>query len=650
MSSEKILLIQMPWATVRRPSIALGILHAICEEKNVAVDTLYPNLDLAATIGYSTANAFASHRAIFGLSEHLFAVDLFGKDALNSDPFIDSVCERLAVADSIPHEIRSADFVKRLRDQVIPGFLQRTLERIVEQAPTVVGFGATFNQVMGGLALAARIKSAMPDVEIIAGGACYDDEMGLEYQRALPQILDRVFIGESEPAFREYLERRKAGKVTHGIVGVSSYSDGRVQFAPGVPLNDMNDSPTPNYDSYVREQTRVLQETGQSFAFSHFPFESSRGCWWGQKNQCTFCGINPAILPFRAKDVDRALNDIVTIAERYGAVRLTATDWIMARSYYDTLFEKLKALDLDLHIFFETRAEMKKHQLKLMRDAGVAHIQPGIESFSTPLLRLMKKGTTAIRHVQFLRYCREVGMHVSYNMLGGFPSEDPQWYHDMAILARKLLHLEPPGGNMARIEMHRFSPLYEGRDALEMTYQLESDYLHNFPEGFIDPLKFGYFFEYTSKSGAGSLDYFKVVDEAIAPWRRAHNQPTTPIYEYMIGPGFVDIMDARGSKEIQVQLRGLARDVALLCDSIQSIKSLRDDLLGLYSADVLDERLEATIAALVQSEILINEGNQYLLLPIGQKLRSTEELRNMVLRAQPGKPTSESASVAVGAP
>ncbi len=40
------------------------------------------------------------------------------------------------------------------------------------------------------------------------------------------------------------------------------------------------------------------------------PYETSRGCWWGQKKHCTFCGLNPLGMNYRAKSPERAVEII----------------------------------------------------------------------------------------------------------------------------------------------------------------------------------------------------------------------------------------------------------------------------------------------------------------------------------------------------
>jgi ribosomal peptide maturation radical SAM protein 1 len=590
---------------------------------------------MTARVGFETAGRFANERHLFGLSEHLFSVDLFGKEVLESDKFL-AAAARIMKEESGRNvwKAKFADlkYLEHLRDEAVPEFLDAVLKRVLDASPTIVGFTATFNQVMSSLALAKRIKQSRSDIQILAGGACFDGEMGQEYHRALPDVVDHVFIGEAEESFREYLRRVKAGESTHGIPGVTSVVGGELKLIPGRPLADMNASPMPDYDEFFSEKQRLFEETGKVFNIEFMPFESSRGCWWGEKNQCVFCGINPELMGFRAKELDGVIREIVTLSARYGVIKLTATDWIISRWYCDELFRRLKELDLDLEIFYELRADMKKWQMKLMKEAGVVMVQPGIESFSTPLLQLMKKGTSAIRNVQFLRWCKELGINASYNILCGFPDEKAEWYLEMAKLIPRLRHLQPPVSNLTPIEMHRFAPLYEKREGFGIDLHIQRpDYAFNFPSGHADPLKISYFFGFHCSRLAATDSYMKVVEAAVEPWLADKESKNPAIFEYMIGAGFLRITDTRQGEGRYLHLEDLHQDVVLLCDSVQSRKTLAKDLSARYPREVADGTIDRVIDELVDSDVLMAEGSQLLTLPLGHRPRTTEELRAYVL-------------------
>lgn len=617
----------MPWATTTRPSLALGILTSLCHEAGVAVQTIYANLDLSARIGFEAAGRLANERCLYGLSEHLFACDLFGADSLCSDIYLQALAEL-----ALPDTFKSMDYLYRLRDEEIPAFLDGLEEQIVAAQPTVLGLSATFNQVMASLAIAARIKRRLPSVKVIAGGACFDDEMGQEYHRALPGVLDHVFMGEAETAFREFLQRHRVGQSTSGIAGVTYFQDDAVRLIPGTPLEDLSESPTPDYDDFFLERERVRAQTGKIYNIEFIPFEGSRGCWWGQKNHCVFCGINPDLLHFREKPVERVVSEMVQLSHRYRVVHLTASDYNVSRTHRRNLFARLAGLDLDIECFYEVRADLTKDELAVMKKAGVVKVQPGIESFSTELLKLMKKGTTRIRQVQFLRWAREYGIHLSYNILNGFPGERGEWYQEMAEFLPQILHLQPPLHNVHRVEMHRFSPLFRDRLALGVDdYQLRQDYCFNFPEGLVDPLKVGYFFSFSAHTLLNPESYVGPLREVLDRWIEAHKGNWAPEFYYQLGPGFTRIVDNRGIADRYVELADLPQDIFLLCDEIQTIDRLERDLGTLYPAEVAAGTVQRTVDELVAGGLLMREGTQVLTLPIGRQPRTVQELRSYVL-------------------
>jgi ribosomal peptide maturation radical SAM protein 1 len=634
--SPAVLLMHMPWATTMRPSIPLGILTRLCQEQEFPVRSYYPNFDMTVMVGAEAAAQFADDRLLFGVSEHLFAVDLFGSDALDSDAYLDDFAATLA-RNTRPDDVArlrfaNASYLRSLRDEVVPAFLTALEQRVLELGSGVVGFSATFNQVMPSLALAARLKRANRSITTIAGGSCFDGDMGLEYHRALPEVLDHVFIGEAEAPFREFLRRLRAGEPASGIPGVTWHENGELHYVQGTPLYDMDRSPSPDYDDYFAERQRVCDANGIEIRLDSLPFESSRGCWWGQKNQCTFCGINPEILPFRAKNLDSVIAEIQMLCQRYGVLKLTATDWIMSRWHADELFRQLGALKLDIELFYELRADMSKEQMKAMSDAGIVTVQPGIESLSTPLLKLMKKGSTGIRHVQFIRWAREIGIFISYNILAGFPDEDPQWYREMAKLIPRLAHLQPPIDNVTPVEMHRFAPLYEQREQFGIDeHALRADYQHNFPKGTIDELKAGYFFDFRSARLPEERDYLVPLTNALGPWIASFRAGQLPRYDFSVGPGFVKITDERASPTRYMYLTDLHRDVVLLCDSVQSLRKLSSDLAPKYGSAVSDGTLGRVVDELVAGDVLLQEDQWFLTLPISHRPRMTHELRELVL-------------------
>ena len=647
----------MPWASTIRPSLAVGILRQLGRDAEVPAQVLYPNLDFAAKIGPEVAGGFAQERWVAGLSEHLFACDLFDPDLLRSEELLKDFDR-----EDLPPPLNDLGYLRALRDEVIPAFLTEVTQRVTDSGAGVLGVSATFNQVMASLALCARVKAADPTMTTIAGGACFAGEMGLEYHRVLPEVLDHVFLGEAEESFPEFLHRRRDGRDTTGIPGVSWHDGVQVRHLPGRGVN-MNAVPTPDFDDFFAEADRVHRATGYVFNIEYLPFESSRGCWWGARSHCVFCGLDDDLLSYREKDPDRVVAEIVALTSRYRALRLNASDPIISRKNRRRIWTGLKDLDLDVECFYETRADLSKDEFALMREAGIGAVQPGIESFSSELLQLMGKGTTRIRQVRYLRWAQEYGIRSLYNLLAGFPGEQASWYREMAQFLPRISHLRPPNTNITFVELHRYSPLFTRPDSFGVEgIRLRHDFAFNFPEGLADPLQIGYFYEYSSSRLADRADYEPQLHSVVQSWLDAHAlnaltqkaragltasiaaqgndaacdvsglPPPPPMFEYRVGPGFTLIDDTRPHRDSRrLTLSGLHEDVLLLCDTIQTRTSLLRLLEPVRGGQAVHRPLAAAVEDLLAADLLMAERDQLLTLPIARRPRATSALQEYVI-------------------
>jgi magnesium-protoporphyrin IX monomethyl ester (oxidative) cyclase len=63
-------------------------------------------------------------------------------------------------------------------------------------------------------------------------------------------------------------------------------------------IHDMDRMPGPDYDDYF--DALGASSLGPRFRPAWL-IESARGCWWGARSHCTFCGLNGATVAFRAR-------------------------------------------------------------------------------------------------------------------------------------------------------------------------------------------------------------------------------------------------------------------------------------------------------------------------------------------------------------
>ncbi|HWO67172.1 MAG TPA: RiPP maturation radical SAM C-methyltransferase [Umezawaea sp.] len=516
-------LVSMPFVHVDRPSIQLGLLKAIGEAAGFPVRTLHANLDFAARIGVDHYRSIVDQqRRLVG--DWLFSVEAFGSAAPDPD------AKLLAV---YADELAYRDRLLRTRDEDVPAFLDGLLADFPWHEVRVVGFSSSFQQNAASFALARRLKREHPDIVTVFGGANFDGGMGLELVRTV-DCVDFAVIGEGDTAFPRLLAALADGTDPTGIPGVATRAG---STPPAPPTTDLDDLPAPDYDEFFERAA----ELGLPVEATWLPFESARGCWWGAKHHCTFCGLNGTTMRFRAKSPGRVLDELARQAKRYRTFRFEAVDNILDPTYLRELFPALTGSDYE--IFYEVKANLTRAQVKVLAQGGVTHLQPGLESLSTAVLRLMDKGVRAAQNVNLLRWARYYGIAVGWNILWGFPGETEEDYAEQAAVVPHLAHLQPPA-NADRVWLERFSPLHGRPDLFPLKHRTpEPTYGYVYPST-VDLDAVAYFFDYEFEDALPPTAY-SALSTAVTAWTDAWTSGTPPVLVYRSSPGFLQIHDGR---------------------------------------------------------------------------------------------------------
>jgi ribosomal peptide maturation radical SAM protein 1 len=537
----RVVLISMPFMEIHRPSIQLGLLKAITAESGFAVRTLHANLDFAVRIGVDFYDLLCQHRRPM-VGEWLFSAEAFPCSAPDLDArMIDDFTDELSRLGMSSDQLRER--LLQARNIDVPAYLDMLVDNFSWEETTVVGFSSTFQQNTASFALARRLKQAYPHITTVFGGANFDGEMGPELVRTI-SCIDVAVIGEGDETFPRLLRALAGGADLDTVPGLVRRIDGQVRSTPPAPVAvQLNDLPIPDYEEYFQhaEDLGILPRVGHRNIW--LPIETARGCWWGAKHHCTFCGLNGTAMSFRSKSPDRVLDELASQARRYRSFRFEAVDNIMDTAYLTKLFPALVENDTGYEIFYEVKASLRREQLRLMAQAGVTRIQPGIESLSSNVLRLMRKGVRAIQNVNLLRWAQYYEMHVDWNLLWGFPGETAQDYTEQAAAMPHLLHLQPPT-SANRIWLERFSPLFTEHDTFRLRRRTpERSYRYIYPDD-VDLERVAYFFDYEIE-GALPDSAYTDVRGAAADWCNAWRADKLPVLKYWRAPHFVQIYDER---------------------------------------------------------------------------------------------------------
>ncbi|MEV5576888.1 RiPP maturation radical SAM C-methyltransferase [Spirillospora sp. NPDC052269] len=457
----RIVLVNMPWASVDVPSLALGILTSVAgsrfpaDEVEVEVEVLHANVDFCEWVSEQRSFTFDDYgyysigSYFDGCGDWVFSSALHGVPSWRADEFDASMKGKWT-----PHQRDLSHTLHALA----PEFIDRLAHRIVATSPDLVGFTSTFQQNTASLATAQRVKELNPAIRTVLGGANCDGVQGAAMHRNFPAV-DYVVRGEGEAVFADLLTALADDGDLAPIPGLCwRDQDGTAHVNPTL-LTALSPSAIarPVFDDYFE---RVEGSIVESWASPKLVVEGARGCWWGEKHHCTFCGLNGSSMTFRSKSPESFFEELVDLAIRHQVLDFLVTDNIMDMGYFTSLLPALAESGYDFRFHYEIKSNVRRHQLANLARAGVVQVQPGIESLNKRVLNLMDKGVTGCMNVRMLRDAQSVGVWPTWNYLYGFPGERDGDYLPVMDQFPALHHLTPPA-SASRIVVERFSPYFD---------------------------------------------------------------------------------------------------------------------------------------------------------------------------------------------
>ena len=605
MSLPSVCLISMPFASLSYPNIGLSLLKGALERDGAHCDIRYFSLDYADFVGVENYEFLTDERYFTAfLGEMIFSHAVFDKPVEDMIAYFQAVLSRHhADHFSVQDYLRILDLLGS-----VPDFLDKVMRSVRWEGYQVVGFTNSFQQTMASLALAKRLKAAYPHLLIVMGGANCEGEMGLALHRNFP-FLDAICSGEGDLAFPAFLRAFAAGEEA-SIPGMILRREGTTVPPAQMawPVEDLDALPIPDYADFFT-QHRAFPTIGENHPPSAL-FESARGCWWGAKNHCTFCGLNGGTMSYRSKAPDRALEELTRIVERHGR-EVLVVDNILDMKYFKGFLPDLARTGLDATLHYEVKTNLTPEQLTILHKAGVRTIQPGIETLDSDVLKLMKKGCTALQNIQLLKLSLEVGLYVVWNFLYGFPGETPDQYDVIARLLPKLTHLQPPSG-AGKVRADRFSPYFKEPERFGASLSPAVAYAHVYRVDEAELPKLAYHFDMKAERSAELEASCERAVQLVKSWQRDAGTSSLTIREH---GDTVLVEDRRGLlPHADHHLDGAAADLLRFCWRIRSLGDIGDHLAPRYTT----EEIDSAFAELREKTLIVEEGNNCLSLPLRQ--------------------------------
>lgn len=147
---------------------------------------------------------------------------------------------------------------------------------------------------------------------------------------------------------------------------------------------------------------------------------TSRGCPYN----CAFCSLVTG-RTYREFTIDRVVSEIEEVTQNYAFKHVLFGDDNMGvnQKRIQKICRAIKHLDIGFRLNFDTRT-LNEETCKVAADAGCTEISYGIESGSDRMLKLMNKGTTAIKNSEAVKIIQKEGIIAKAYLIVNFPGEN----------------------------------------------------------------------------------------------------------------------------------------------------------------------------------------------------------------------------------
>lgn len=643
-------LVVMPYAGLEHPALGASIVKAALEREGVPCRMHYPIFRFADRLGTDVYNGLSWVRLDM-MGEWTFAAAAFPEHRPDEARYF----ERLA--ETLPDPRQGPAVARKLREvrELAGAFVDEVASEVVAERPRVVACTSTFDQHCASLALLRRVKALDPSIVTLMGGSNCEGEMGLQTLLSFPWV-DFVVSGEGEivgPALCRRLLEAMAGRGDgapaasargasqdaagspveeragdggadalqralavdiHDLVGVLGPEHRRRGWPGGEPVararcESLDACPMPDFTDYFEALSRCAE---REFIVPGLSMETSRGCWWGQREPCTFCGLNGTGMAYRSKSPERALAEMRHLTSRYGVNRVHVVDNVISPGYFDTLLPELARQESKPSFFYELRATTSREQMRRLKEAGATWVQPGIESLHDAALAHMRKGTKAWMNLRVLKWARELGLGLSWNVLAGFPGEDDAWFAEMAEWLPLVEHLQPPASCLRPIRFERFSPLQVDpeRFGLRLRPGWAYEYLYPLPEEALARL--AYAFERDGGEEPRGEGYRRL-QRALLVWQERARAPLPPMLCMTQEEERTLVFDTRHvALEPRVVLEGMWHRVHRACPEPLRLESIVEAVRG----DGLEAEVRGVLEDLVRRRLVLRLGDRYMALAL----------------------------------
>ncbi len=283
--------------------------------------------------------------------------------------------------------------------------------RILEADTPYVGFSLTMEGIRFAKLITDRLRRDAPEKVIVMGGPGVAFP---EYRALFPRgSVDIFVVGAGEEALRLLL--------TEGVEapGLETWRDRPDD--PDCPLCISHPVDPGAFEHPTFEGYDLVKYLGRD----HLALIMGRGCF----RSCAFCSDKPDQGKYRSFGFEKLMQAVAFYKERYWVGGITWNDLILNGDlnhldrFCDVLLENDVELVWDGQMTAHRVMNKRPWLFEKMAKAGCTDMTYGLESFSDPVLAVMRKGYTEDIAVESLRLTKAAGITTGINLICGFPGE-----------------------------------------------------------------------------------------------------------------------------------------------------------------------------------------------------------------------------------
>jgi magnesium-protoporphyrin IX monomethyl ester (oxidative) cyclase len=286
---------------------------------------------------------------------------------------------------------------------------------------------------------------------------------------------------------------------------------------------------------------------------------------------------------------------------------------MMPENYSTEVFPRLKPPP-EMQIGYEIRPSLTAKDISMLCRGGMKRVQPGIESFSTETLKLIRKGTTAFRNLQFMKDSTKYSFILDWNLLTFVPGEKEDVYEKYLRDIPSLYHLPPPNA-VIPVMFVKYSHYFENAKQYGLDLRPQDYYGLTFPFRPDDIRRMAHrFFDHNA-------DYERMqywlgkLNAAVSAWRARwlnSDGRTQSRLCFIQDAAEPTVYDSRSGDVVEHKLSPLTAEVLNHLERPNS----KDDLVK-HFGHVPDFDVEKEISFLLERRLLFEEDGRFMSLVAG---------------------------------